>query len=358
MPTHIPLICDRCRAEGQAGDDPFEAFGALLDFDPVPRLKHRPDGWDAECQRAFIAALSLTGSVRAAARAVGKAVFGAEQLRRAEGAESFLAAWDEAMAMAADERSRRLAEAVRAAAADQSGWRPPEPPWANASGRRGRPSSESPPASPEDEAKAELELTRAIVTRYLLKLRQERLARLAGRVVAADFYVRQLTFLEVAVDLASEDAFRLFADLRRGDFQIFDIAMTDLSIMFDEARRLHWLDCGDPPRPAPPPDELLVRHDGVVTEPGECALPGQELDAAAQFKLFDDRHARAAKEQIEWEAQARRDYERRRATPPLIDEEPRQAGRPAANADRTDVTNSVRDVSPPSADGLDGGATS
>jgi hypothetical protein len=72
-PAPIPVVCDRCRAEGLAGDDPFEAFGDLLDFEPVPRRKARADGWDAECQRAFVAALSLTGSVRAAARAVGKA---------------------------------------------------------------------------------------------------------------------------------------------------------------------------------------------------------------------------------------------------------------------------------------------
>jgi hypothetical protein len=60
MATHgpLPVICDRCRAEGLAGEDPFEAFGALLDFDPVPRRAHRADGWDAEVQRAYIAALS------------------------------------------------------------------------------------------------------------------------------------------------------------------------------------------------------------------------------------------------------------------------------------------------------------
>ena len=111
-PAPIPVVCDRCRAEGLSGADPFAAFGALLDFDPVPRRKTRPDGWDHECQRAFIAALSLTGSVRAACRAVGKSAFGAERLREAEGGESFAAAWEEAEAIAGDERSRRLAEGV------------------------------------------------------------------------------------------------------------------------------------------------------------------------------------------------------------------------------------------------------
>ena len=27
----IPVVCDRCRAEGEAGEDPFAAFGAASD---------------------------------------------------------------------------------------------------------------------------------------------------------------------------------------------------------------------------------------------------------------------------------------------------------------------------------------
>src|SRR3954452_22933299 len=113
MPHPLFVICDRCRSEGLAGEDPFEAFGDLLDFEPVPRRKKRADGWDAEVQRAFVAALSLTGSYRQAARAVGKAAFGVDQLLRSPGSEGFAAACGQAMAMAADERSRRLAEGVR-----------------------------------------------------------------------------------------------------------------------------------------------------------------------------------------------------------------------------------------------------
>lgn len=62
----------------------------------------------------------------------------------------------------------------------------------------------------------------------------------------------------------------------------------------------------------------------------------------------------AAQEQIEWEAQARRDYERRRRSDVGNNQETRQAGRPAAEADRTEpqtteghLTNSVRDGPPP-----------
>ena len=90
-----------------------------------------------------------------------------------------------------------------------------------------------------------------------------------------------------AADLASEDAWQLFADLRRGEFPIFDIAMTDLSIMFDEARRLHWLDCGDPPRPGPAPAEILVHHDGFVTEPLESTTGGPQLSHEEQRQRFE-----------------------------------------------------------------------
>ena len=40
-PPPLYVICDRCRAEGQAGEDPF---GDPLDFAPVPRLTTRADG--------------------------------------------------------------------------------------------------------------------------------------------------------------------------------------------------------------------------------------------------------------------------------------------------------------------------
>jgi hypothetical protein len=71
---------------------------ALTHFTPVPRLKDRSNGWSPEVQRAFIEALADTGSVKSAARAVGRAPEGAYLLRRhPEGAE-FAAAWAAALA--------------------------------------------------------------------------------------------------------------------------------------------------------------------------------------------------------------------------------------------------------------------
>ena len=79
---------------------------AVPDFTPVPRKCDRHDGWNAERQRGFIAALAELGSVSGACRRVAMASFGAYALRRAEGAESFRAAWKQALDMGA----QRLAD--------------------------------------------------------------------------------------------------------------------------------------------------------------------------------------------------------------------------------------------------------
>lgn len=69
----------------------------LPDFEPVPRKTNRHDGWTPERQKAFIAALADTGSVRRAARMVNMSQANAYTLRRAAGAESFRRAWDAAL---------------------------------------------------------------------------------------------------------------------------------------------------------------------------------------------------------------------------------------------------------------------
>lgn len=67
------------------------------DFTPVA-LRRRADGWTAERQSAFIAALRSRPCIDAAARAVGMSRESAYRLRRRAGAESFAAAWDAAFA--------------------------------------------------------------------------------------------------------------------------------------------------------------------------------------------------------------------------------------------------------------------
>lgn len=105
----IPVICERCRATGMAGDEAFAAIPDLLNFEPVPRRPHA-SGWTPEHQRAFVAALAITGSMRQAARHVGKAAFGAEQLRRAKGGRSFDAACEAAIELARERELMRLHE--------------------------------------------------------------------------------------------------------------------------------------------------------------------------------------------------------------------------------------------------------
>src|SRR5687768_325519 len=68
----------------------------LLDFTPVPR-RYRHDGWTPERQRAFIAALAVTGCVDRAARMVNIAQTNCYELKRAPGAEGFRRAWDAAL---------------------------------------------------------------------------------------------------------------------------------------------------------------------------------------------------------------------------------------------------------------------
>lgn len=106
---HVPVICEQCRAKGMSDDEAFAAIPDLLDFEPVPRRPHS-NGWTPEHQRAFIAALAITGSPRQAARHVGRAAFGADQLRMARGGKSFAAAWDSAMEVARDRELARLHE--------------------------------------------------------------------------------------------------------------------------------------------------------------------------------------------------------------------------------------------------------
>jgi hypothetical protein len=124
-PHPIPVLCDRCRATGLPGAEPFTDFGDLLDFAPVPR-RPRVGGWNPQVQRAFIAALALTGSPRQAAAAVCRAAFGVEQLRKASGSEGFNQAYDRALALAEEKGRHRLAANFAALATIEAAAHPGE----------------------------------------------------------------------------------------------------------------------------------------------------------------------------------------------------------------------------------------
>ena len=71
-------------------------------FTPFVPQRRRATGWTAAIQRAFIAELTRIGSANAAAKAVGRSVRSAYVLRDKPGAESFAAAWVEALARGRD----------------------------------------------------------------------------------------------------------------------------------------------------------------------------------------------------------------------------------------------------------------
>jgi hypothetical protein len=77
----------------------------LPNFVPVP-VRDRSDGWTAARQVAFVEALSQSGCVTEAARAVGMSVRTAYRLRQHVGAMTFRMAWDAAI----DFAIKRLAD--------------------------------------------------------------------------------------------------------------------------------------------------------------------------------------------------------------------------------------------------------
>jgi hypothetical protein len=92
MSPPIPVLCDRCRAEGFAGDEGFGEIRDLLAFTPVPRR---------------------------AARTTGRHCNGAEQLRRARGSASFAAAWDAAIELYRERELLRMKDDLAGLAAEQ-----------------------------------------------------------------------------------------------------------------------------------------------------------------------------------------------------------------------------------------------
>jgi hypothetical protein len=102
----IPVVCDKCSAEGVAGDAAFADIPYLLAFEPVPRPAH-DRLWDAPTQRAFVAALTVTGSIERAARSIKRQAFAVEKLRKSRGSREFNEACEAALDVA---RRRELAK--------------------------------------------------------------------------------------------------------------------------------------------------------------------------------------------------------------------------------------------------------
>ncbi len=313
MKNRTPVTCDRCRAEGLAGLGSFSAMKPLLDFDPVPR-RSRHDGWTPKRQRAFIAALAETGSIRQAAKALNMAAEGAYSLRRQPGAEGFRAAWDAAL--------DHGAEIVDGNALDRSINGVPVPIFQNGKkvgerrvfnerltmfllqhrkpqkygrARRGELSAEMggrADAIREETIARHDEWMERLSQLYGHRIRAEREARLAGNIPAADFFLRQLTHMEVLLELGGGGKHLLYwangnAGSGPGDDQSNAIYATEVSEMLDSIRRESWAEAGEPDRPKLTPGRRpLPTH--------MCGGP----DMAERQRLLTEARARAAQAQL------------------------------------------------------------
>ncbi|RDV06935.1 hypothetical protein DXH95_05950 [Sphingorhabdus pulchriflava] len=224
-----------------------EDLPPTLAFTPVPRKKLRSNGLTPMRQRAFIAYLSVNGSVEMSATAIGASDTALYSLKRAEGAESFAAAWDTAIEMGA----RRVLDTLMDHAIHGTPekllkdgkvilerrkfntrsmmWivqqRFPELYGGNLN-LSARPASSLPhglqklkeewrkeweeeaaqnAADREAQEAAEQNSTAATIERilkkYAAKVREEHHFRMAGNAIAADFALRQLAQLEVVLDV-------------------------------------------------------------------------------------------------------------------------------------------------------------
>lgn len=224
-----------------------EDLPPALEFNPVPRKKLRSNGLTPMRQRAFIACLSVNGSVEMSATAIGASANSFYNLKRSEGAESFSAAWDSAIEMGArrvldtlmdhaihgtPEKLLKDGEVIlerRKYNTRAMMWivqqRFPELYGGNLN-LSGRPASSLPHGIQklkeewrkewEEEAAQEAaerdaafaaahnshEATMArLCQKYQAKIREEYFFRAEGNAIAADFALRQLTHIEVVMDI-------------------------------------------------------------------------------------------------------------------------------------------------------------
>lgn len=247
-------------------------------FTPVPRKCRRRDGWTEERQHGFIAALAEGLDPEKAAQSQGLTGNGAYQLRKAAGAESFAAAWDAAVARG----------------------RAPRPPAAPAA-------AQSSGQATDDDPLAEIEAIDTLIAQYGRKLSQERKCRIEGRIVEADFYCRQLSWIEVVLCL-SDGCGKLLDGLHGGDFGPLDIAATALSNHLEQVRRAIWREKGEPDRPPPSLVARLAGAHGGIGVGHEVALPGG-ADWKERLARRRQRESLQAEAQRQWEARARADAE-------------------------------------------------
>lgn len=273
---------------------------ALLDFEPVVRKCRRHDGWTPLNQRIYIVGLAETGNPDQAAHRVRRTASGAWKVRTSDKAEGFAAAWDGALALY-HRRNPRVLKGRPSRGEILAGSTRPWPTRAAPPGPE--------PVDPEAEQRKKRELFAELLKGYRRKLAAERTARLAGRIVEADFYVRQLTVLELALDGAG-DVRALIALLSSGDpGHGLDIVATPMSLLLDKHRRDCWREKGEPDR-FPLPD--LGRHDEHAAY-GEAGYNHYNAGRDGDYKDWQRRRDALAAERAEaqrlWEEKAAKEAE-------------------------------------------------
>lgn len=319
---------------------PHPAAPDPLAFTPVPR-RYRHDGWTAERQRGFIHALAETGSVKAAARRIGKTTEGAYHMRRQPGADSFRAAWKAALASGV----QRLTDIAMERAVEgvpipvfHKGEQVGERRWYNdrllmfmlkhqlpdrygtpalAPGTRhpdtiAREAAKQCPVCREREeaaarrAFAEAEAAKQsneeflvhLMRTYQIKVQAERRERPDGNWAAADFYLRQLNFFELILEGCGHrmDLIDMHT-IENGGENMYSrqINCGPLTRILDDMRREIWEAAGEPPRPPIDLREFLPYTN--MNQQGDTARERQHARAEAQRRI--------AESQAVWEASAK-----------------------------------------------------
>jgi hypothetical protein len=298
---------------------PDPEIAALLDFAPVVRRCKRHDGWTHENQRDFIIGLAETGSTDQAAVRLGRTASGAWKVRKSAGGEGFDAAWDAALALYDSRNPRaKVAPSGKGGRWARHQQRPAPRPKPSAVNADGSPSDAAlraldmmPPEAEDMTPEEALEIVtlgdmmQPLIDKYVAKLREERTCRLAGRIVEADFAVRQLTAIEIQLDLGGAAGRQIDKWRLPDDLHMIEVAATPMSVLLAGIRRDYWAEKGEPERPPLAP--LGVIEGGVARGESIAYSGGRDGDYKDWRRRQDDKHRFAAEAQKAWEEKARAD---------------------------------------------------
>ena len=245
-------------------------IAALLEFEPVPRMRKRREGWTAPLQKRFIAELTQSGSPTLAAEAVGKKLFSAKRLYQTAGADSFRAAWDGAVALFEERSAGRIH-------ADHAGLAALKPPMVDRRRTRNPHPNPLPLAGEGEEGQVLNEYGEWEDADSLGARAEDARDSVAGKLLRA----RRLYLMEISGHPASRAAFEL---------------LTNYPIDWDKAARAEPQDDEPWRRPSMrKPDMLLTAESGWLGN----VVPGPDKQAEL-MRAINDWRAEQGLEAVEW----------------------------------------------------------